>query len=78
MSVADEHFVLKSFFPVGVINKNGDVITFDNYNDFPIESGTIIFSHVVPKHVYDKFMENSEDKLYVSMECKYEPKICGG
>lgn len=64
-------YILTATFPLGTINKNGDVFTFQNISGFPIESGAIVFTHVVSKEVFQKYVEDGKN-WYVSMECLFD------
>lgn len=73
MSGDNESYILTATFPFGTINKNGDIFTVESISGFPIESGTIVLTHSVPKSVFEKYIEGKE--WHVSMECLYDRRI---
>lgn len=61
-----EYVFLTSTFPLGKINKNGDIYTFENFSVLP---SSITFEHKVSREDYQKYQQSV--KIICSMECKY-------
>lgn len=62
-----EYVFLTSTFPLGKMNKNGDIYTFENFSVLP---SSITFEHKVSKEDYQKYVDG-QLKFICSMECKY-------